>query len=372
MKKSARHFISRWRQMRSALSAFCGVVRLTPEQEMRIAEMERDYRQQFDLKLKCEKVQPNLDRPHRLPAMNQSKSQHVVVMTGVTAGIGAHALRHIATQPDTRVIIGARGSGRAVPHGVEVLPLDLASLASVREFANAVTQRLGDAHINILVLNAGMQTANTGRRSADGYELTFAVNHLAHYLLARLLLPNMAEHGRIIITTSETHDPAVTPIAPKTLDAQALAHPSKSGFGAGIRAYAASKLCNLLTAQSFAALDEVKSRQITVIAFSPGLTGGTSLGRDRSRVSRVIITFLMHTVFRVVGLFRPEYVVGTAERSGEVLAEVSLGMLTPPPGRIYISLVKGKPTFPDASELARNRDIQKRLWHESAAMVGIK
>jgi NAD(P)-dependent dehydrogenase (short-subunit alcohol dehydrogenase family) len=184
-----------------------------------------------------------------------------------------------------------------------------------------------------------MQTSSTEARSVDGYELTFAVNHLAHYLLARLMVPRMADHGRLVITTSETHDPAITPIAPKTLDPQALARPGKGGFGAGVRAYSASKLCNLLTAQSFAALDEVKARQITVIAFSPGLTGGPSLGRDSSRARRAFVTLLMRTVFRLVGLFRPEYVVGTPERAGEALAEVALGAVTPPSGRIYVSLV---------------------------------
>lgn len=201
--------------------------------------------------------------------------------------------------------------------------------------------------------------------------MTFAVNHLAHYLLARLLVPHMAPHGRLVITTSETHDPALTPIAPKTLDPQALAHPSKSGLGSGIRAYAASKLCNLLTAFSFLALNDIRGKDMTVIAFSPGLTGGTSLGRDSPRVMRMIVTFLMHTVFRVIGLFRPEYVIGTPERSGEALAEVALGSINPPHGRIYISLVKGQPAYPDPSELARSEDAQERLWRESAAMVGL-
>lgn len=305
--------------------------------------------------------------------MNQAKQQQrVVVMTGGTAGLGAHALRHIAAQPDTLVIVGARGSGRTVPRGVEVIPLDLASLDSVREFADAVARRLGDVRIDALVLNAGMQTSNNERRSTDGYESTFAVNHLAHYLLARLLVPHMADLGRLVITTSETHDPAITPIAPKTLDPQALAHPYKRGLGSGIRAYAASKLCNLLTAQSFAALNEVKARQIMVIAFSPGLTGGTSLGRDSPRAMRVFVTLLMHTIFRLIGLFRPEYVISTPERSGEALAEVALGAVTPPRGRIYMSLVKGQPKFPDPSELARSREAQERLWRDSAAMVGIE
>jgi hypothetical protein len=56
--------------------------------------------------------------------MGQVKPQRVVVMTGVTAGLGAHAVQHIAAQPGTRVIIGARGSGRTVPLGTEVIPLD--------------------------------------------------------------------------------------------------------------------------------------------------------------------------------------------------------------------------------------------------------
>ena len=126
-----------------------------------------------------------------------------------------------------------------------------------------------------------------------------------------------------------------------------------------------------MTAQSFAARDEVKARQIAVVAFSPGLTGGTSLGRDSPRVMRAVVTLLMHTVFRLVGLFRPEYVVGTPERSGEALAEVALGAVDPPNGHIYISLIKGKPAFPDPSELARSRDAQELLWRESAAMVSL-
>jgi hypothetical protein len=106
-------------------------------------------------------------------------------------------------------------------------------------------------------------------------------------------------------------------------------------------------------------LDEVKARQITVIAFSHGLTAGTSLGRDASGARRAFVMLLMRTVFRLVGLFRPEYVIGTAERSGEALAEVSLGAVTPPPGRIYISLVKGEPT-----------SLTPRNWRE-AEMIRI-
>jgi NAD(P)-dependent dehydrogenase (short-subunit alcohol dehydrogenase family) len=303
--------------------------------------------------------------------MDQEKPQRIVVMTGATAGLGAQALGRIAAVPGTRVLVGARGGGHMVPGDVEVLPLDLASLDRVRGFADAVLHRIGDAPIDVLVLNAGMQSPAIGSQSADGFELTFAVNHLAHYLLARLLVPRLADGGRLVITTSDTHDPAVTPIAPKALDPQALAHPVKGGLGSGIRAYAASKLCNLMTAESFAGSEEVRGRGIIVVAFNPGLTGGTSLGRDSSPVARAVVRALMGTIFRVVGFFKPEYVMSTAGRSGEQLAAVALGAITPPPGRVYVSLVKGEATFPDPSELARDRDAQRQLWHASADMVGV-
>ena len=56
--------------------------------------------------------------------MNTTKSTRIVVMTGASSGFGANALRHVTAQPDTQVIIGARG---ASPEGVEGLPLDLSS-----------------------------------------------------------------------------------------------------------------------------------------------------------------------------------------------------------------------------------------------------
>jgi NAD(P)-dependent dehydrogenase (short-subunit alcohol dehydrogenase family) len=300
--------------------------------------------------------------------MSKTNPQHIIVMTGATSGIGAQAVKQLAAAPDTLVLTGARGHGRTVP-GAEVYPLDLASLASVRAFAAAVKQRLGDAKIDMLVLNAGAQFAKD-QRSVDGFEMTFATNHLSHYLLARLLMPDMAVGGRLILTTSDTHDPAVIPIAPRTLDPEELGHPSKAGAG-GIRAYAASKLCNLLTARSFAALDAVKARNIQVIAYNPGLTGGTSLGNPSPFV-RFLLPNVVRPILRVVSIVRPPFYMGTPERAGEALAELASGKVTPPAGRVYASLVKGNLTFPDPSELARSDEARDRLWRESAIMVGLQ
>jgi len=186
-------------------------------------------------------------------AMAEINQKQIIVMTGATGGIGAQALKRIAPRRNTEIVVGARG-GRDLP-GATVLPLELDSLQSVRDFAQAVKEHLGGTKIDVLVLNAGAQFRQA-ERSADGFEMTFAVNHLSHYLLARLLLPEMAEGGRIVITTSDTHDPSKMPLGPRTLDPESLAHPTKDSPA---RAYPASKLSNLLTARSLAASHDVRS-----------------------------------------------------------------------------------------------------------------
>ena len=299
--------------------------------------------------------------------MNRTDANRIVVMTGATSGIGANAAMRIAAQPNIRLIIGARG-GHSGPKGAEVIPVDLASLASVRTFAEDVNKRLDGAHIDMLVLNAGIQTSDAKQRTVDGFEVTFAVNHLAHYLLARLLVPRMSDDGRLVMTTSDTHDPAVFSGAPKTLDPEALAHPDKIGGGARFGAYPASKLCDLLTARSFAAFAKVQPPHVTAIAYNPGLTLGTGLNRNAPRLMR----FLVRILLPPLGIFKPQFRPGTPERAGEVLAQLTLGEFNPPAGRVYASLVRGELTFPDPSALAQSDEARDLLWRESAAMVGIQ
>ncbi|WP_019068805.1 hypothetical protein [Streptomyces hokutonensis] len=229
-----------------------------------------------------------------------------------------------------------------------------------------MTRRLGGRAIDALVLNAGTQSRNLDGRTADGFETTFGVNHLAHYLLA----PQLADKARLILTTSDTHDPAITPLAPKSLDPQALAHPPKAGLGAGMRAYAASKLCNLRTARSLADIPELDTRGITVLGYNPGFTGGTNLG-DASPGARRVMSAVVFPVFSVIGRFKPAYAMGRPERAGQVLAELATKTITPPAGRTYVSLVKGEVTYPDPSELALNNSVRDGLWEQSATMVGL-
>lgn len=294
----------------------------------------------------------------------------LMVMTGGTGGFGSYALERFVSGSDIDVVLGARGTDRKVPGGVEVRALDMASLGSVRSFAEAVIGSLAERRIDYLVLNAGTRVSATGKTSADGFELTFAVNHLAHYLLCRLLLPYMSKGGRIVITSSNMHDPPMKSLAPIGMDPDRLASPEKGDGRSGVRAYCASKLANIMTALFLANMEEVKERGVDVVAFNPGLTGGSS-GSDATRAQRFWVALMMQTVFRLVGLFRKEFIMNPPEHAGEMFAGVVLGNTRPPGGKYYVSLVLGEPTFPDPSELARDPISQHRLWVASARMVGL-
>lgn len=204
-----------------------------------------------------------------------------IVMTGATSGIGLEAARELRRR-GAELIVGMRSDRSELPDGVRRAALDLADLDSVRAFAAEV----GREPIDVLIGNAGMQVT-APRRSRQGYELTFATNHLAHYLLARLLLPGMAPGGRVILTSSGTHDPeqktGMPP--PRHADAELLAHPERDPHAdpkpgvAGRRAYSSSKLCNLMTVRELARRTPERP-DLAVIAFDPAFVPGTGLARD--------------------------------------------------------------------------------------------
>ncbi len=281
------------------------------------------------------------------------------VMTGGTAGFGAVAAKRISNTPNTNLILGARDHKNS---SVDILPLDLASLSNVRSFVQSLKKKLNGTKIDILIMNAGAQFGSTKHRTADGFESTFAINHLAHYLLLRLLTPSLAKHATIVITTSDVHDPKMVPFGPKELDPEALAHPKdkSKGFGPGIRAYASSKLGNLLTARAFEASSDAQMNGMRVIAYNPGLTPGTSLFRAWPWWAKLMMG--------VASKLRP---VNTLDQAGNAIADLGLGTIVPPSGRIYASLVKGKLTWPDPSELAQSDTAMKGLWVKSAQMVGL-
>lgn len=291
-----------------------------------------------------------------------------VVMTGGTSGFGAYATRQIAAHSGTKLILGARGP---CPEGIESIPLDLTSLDSVRAFATSVIERLGDTEIDALVLNAGMLAGNVDDRTVDGFETTFAVNHLAHYLLLRLLLGYLADGAVVVSTTSGAHDPVEKAGLPIPLHANAdlLAHPEREKrreqpMTAGRRAYTASKLCNILTIRGLTALPDAHTRNITGIAYCPGQTPGTGLVRA--------MPLPLRAGWRLLGgplrIFSPQ--LSSREAAGENLASLGLRLEAPPTGKYYATLRGGRIFWQEPSELARRDDLRSALWNDSARLVG--
>jgi NAD(P)-dependent dehydrogenase (short-subunit alcohol dehydrogenase family) len=295
-----------------------------------------------------------------------------MVMTGATSGFGAITAERLTRSRNTQLILGARR-----PSAVgDWIPLDLSELDSVRAFATSVHERLGDSTVDALVLNAGVIRPDVTGRTADGFETTFAVNHLAHYLLLRLLLPALASEAIVVMTTSGTHDPATGAglAPPRHADAQLLALPDRDPGRdsrprkAGEHAYTASKLCTVLTARSLSRHGDVRAKRVTVIAYDLGQVFGTGLAKDLSFPLRTAWSLLGRPVLGwPVRTLNPDF--NTRAAAGNGLADLGLGLAKPPDGRTYAALRRGRLTWPDPSELARRDELAQSLWNDSARLV---
>lgn len=204
--------------------------------------------------------------------------------------------------------------------------------------------------IDILVLNAGMGgMGGPTQRSINGFEKIFAVNHLSHYYLAELLLPIMSKNGRIIITTSDTHDPELWPMAggPKSLDTDDLNAVANGTSGKnGMQLYTFSKACNLCTARYLAEMNaQCKKENIRVIAYNPGGVLGTGLARDLPLTQRFLLENIGYYLMKGIGFFNYSFLPGDVGTAGKALADLALGNILPPEDQIYVSLVKGELEF---------------------------
>src|ERR1700690_1356538 len=157
-----------------------------------------------------------------------------VIVTGANSGIGRAAASALAGA-GAHVVLAVRNidKGHApaagMPGDTEVRQLDLASLASVRELADA-----WDGEIDLLINNAGVMAPPLGR-TADGFELQFGTNHLGHFALPNLLLEHVT--GRVVTVSSGAHR-----MGSVDLDDLNWERKRYSAW----RAYGQSKLANLL------------------------------------------------------------------------------------------------------------------------------
>lgn len=138
------------------------------------------------------------------------------MVTGASRGIGYCTARALAAS-GARVVLACRDERRGkaaeariheeVPGAdAEFAPLDLADLSSVRAFARGHAERYGAGGLDLLVNNAGVM-AVPYRRTADGFETQFGVNHLGHFALTGLLLPSLLARpgARVVSVSSAAH-----------------------------------------------------------------------------------------------------------------------------------------------------------------------
>ncbi|MBC8166366.1 MAG: SDR family NAD(P)-dependent oxidoreductase [Bryobacteraceae bacterium] len=296
------------------------------------------------------------------------------IVTGGNSGLGFECAAALAKDSSVLVIIACRD----VPKGeqaaqrvrdaggtVKVLPLDLANQVSIHAFVEAFRK----AHLPPLagvVCNAGGQNVSAPTKTTEGYETTFAVNHLGHYLLSRLLLPDLSSGGRITFVSSGTHDPEQKTGMPKPryITAEALAHDFEPGPQAGRRRYTTSKLCNIYCtyeyARRFAASADPHLQSLGVNAFDPGLMPATGLARTYSAPLR----FIARNILPMLSLFISNiHNPAISGRRLALLASASVGSAT------------GK-YFSDGREVrssAASYDTQNALdlWNRSAEMTGL-
>jgi NAD(P)-dependent dehydrogenase (short-subunit alcohol dehydrogenase family) len=276
----------------------------------------------------------------------------VCVITGGTDGIGKEAAYGLAVQGARLLLHGrdpAKGA-RAVAElkersgnsAIEFLQADFSSLADVRRLAAEVQERA--PRIDVLVNNAG---AIFGKRtlSKDGYEMTFAVNHLAPFLLTHLLIDTLkrSEPSRIVTTSSNAHRGAKLSFD----DLQATRKFSP------MSAYANSKLANILFTRALA--KRLQGAAVTATCLHPGLVR-TSLGRNVE-----VARFVKAIVGLVMRFGR------TPEKGAEtVIYLASSPKVQGASGGYYID---GKLTQP--ARIGQDDGAAERLWQESERLVGI-
>ena len=219
-------------------------------------------------------------------------SGRTFLITGGNTGIG-RATATVLARDGGRVYIACRSAaaGESAVAGIKtaagsetvwLLPLDLASLASVRSCAAAFLER--DEPLHVLVNNAGVG----GQRglTADGFELHFGTNHLGHFALTSLLLERLKASGpgtRIVNVASEAHYDA------PGIDFDALRRRTRSITG--LREYAVSKLCNVLFTQELAR----RVPSVPAYALHPGVVA-SDIWRRVPWPARAVIKRRMLTV----------------------------------------------------------------------------
>ena len=287
------------------------------------------------------------------------------IITGANSGLGLETTRAVVAK-GARVVMACRDSAKAeaaraqvavgvAASSVSVMELDLASLESVRAFAEAVLS----AHdrLDVLVNNAGVM-AIPRRTTADGFEMQFGTNHLGHFALTGLLLRRLlgTPGSRIVNLSSNAHK-----FGKMNFDDLNW----EKGYGKW-RVYGQSKLSNLLFTYELARRAKDAGKDITVAASHPGYAN-TNLQfvgpqMEQSGLQERIVKWGNNWL----------------SQSAAMGALPSLRAATDPgvasgdyfgPDRMFEQ--QGHPVKVDSTARSHDRDAQRRLWEYSAQATGV-
>ena len=274
-------------------------------------------------------------------------SEQTAVVTGASSGIGLYTALGLA-RTGMRVVMAGRDRARTEAarrfvtersgsDRVAIALADFSSLAEVRRLADEILA--AQSRLDLLVNNAGLMSPKY-RFSLDGFELTFAVNHLAPFLLTNLLLDRLkaSAPSRIVTVASEAH-------RGHRLILGQLAQPHDWST---LRAYGRSKLCNILFTRELG--ERLEGSGVLATCLHPG---GVATAIDQ----RGGLTQLM---WRLIKPFM---------KSAEKGAETSLFLATVPDlAPFHRGYVIGKSLArPDPAAL--DGGLARRLWEESARLT---
>jgi NAD(P)-dependent dehydrogenase (short-subunit alcohol dehydrogenase family) len=270
-----------------------------------------------------------------------------IVITGATSGIGEVAAIALARQ-GARIVFTARDRERAndtlaklrAANGAADHAFHMADLSTLAEMKR-IGEVLGrEPQIDVLVNNAGA-LFNTRRETADGLEMTFAVNHMAYFVVTNMLLSKLKPGARIVNTASDAHRGAV-------LDFSDLQ--SRKRY-MGFRVYSKSKLCNILFTRELA---RRLPSGITANSLHPGFVATRFGDQSGGFMQRLV------SVAKPVGAISPEKGAATIIHLATSPDVASIS------GEYFYKCKLHTPTAQ-----AQNDADAKRLWEVSAGIAGL-